>query len=850
MPDTKRLVIAEKPSVAADIARALGGCPRKGDHFEGDEVIVTSAIGHLVELYMPEDMDKRFSFWKLNDLPILPDKFQLKPIEKTADRFKEVVKLMKRKDVGQVINACDAGREGELIFNYLHELSGINKPVMRLWMSSMTAAGIREAFSHLRTAEQMRPLGDAARSRSEADWLIGINATRAITKRLYGSRRGMMATIGRVQTPTLAILMNREREIRDFKPRGYFRISADFDVTSGGYEGIYQKPDYRKSDDEHDKADRIWDRAVAERVLAEVKAAGRASVTDESKRTTQAPPRLFDLTSLQREANNKFGYPARRTLQIAQALYEKHKMITYPRTDSRALPEDYIPLVKETLSGLGEHQAHVAPVLANGWVRPNKRIFNNAEVTDHFAIIPTNQASKALDDSEQRIYDLIVRRFIAIFHPSAQFDVTTRTSLVAGHAFKSEGKVLVEPGWLSVYGRTTLGDDERSLPALVAADGSPASAGLAEAVLLEEATRPPPRYTEATLLSAMEGAGKFVDDEDLADAMSERGLGTPATRASIIEHLISEKYVSREQRELVPTTKAETVLEFLNSVKCEALTSPALTGEWEFKLRKVEHGQLPRDEFMSGIRELTKSIVENTKNYSESAETAKKLDWSAFTDGQPMLEFDRKLQSQDGKIEIYKVIGGRRFTEEELRELVDKRQVGPIDSFVSAKSGKKYSALLQLLEDDKGVWKAKFVFENSGGLGGGQPIDLKELEPIGTYEKTGERIYATPQNYVVQSFADGEEKQVHRLPRNLLGQDIPLEQYLKYLNEGRTDVMEKFFSRRTKRPFKAALVRKADGSGFDFDFPPRAPKDPSARKGAKGRRKTASKAETGTEDAP
>lgn len=820
----KTLIIAEKPSVAADLAKALGRVPKKGDAYENDELVITSAIGHLVELFMPEDIDKRFSFWRLDDLPIVPERFQLKPIEKTQDRFKEVVKLIKRRDVGTVVNACDAGREGELIFSYIYDLSGVSKPVKRLWMSSMTQDGIRAAWQELREGEQMQHLADAARSRSEADWLIGMNGTRAITKRLFGSRKGSTATIGRVQTPTLAIVMEREREIRAFRPRAFSRLEATFELVAGEYVGTYQRPEFRKSDDEHDRADRIWDRAVAEAVASAVKAGEKAEVRDEKKRTTQIAPRLYDLTSLQREANNRYGFPARRTLQVAQALYERHKMITYPRTDSRALPEDYVPTVKATLGNLGGDLAPLAEaVLKNGWVQPSRRIFNNAEVTDHFAIIPTAEASADLDEAEAKVFDMIARRFVAVFHPVAQFDQTTRTSTVAGHAFRSDGKVLVEPGWLAVYGRTSGGEnEERTLPPVGAEDGRPPHSVVTGVSILDEVTKPPARYTEATLLSAMENAGKLIEEEDFADAMAERGLGTPATRAATIEHLISEKYISREGRELVPTAKAENVLDFLSHVRCEVLTSPALTGEWEFKLRKVEQGQLSRGDFMAAITDLTRSIVEKTKGYTDSREAARELAWMSFTDGRPMLEYDRKWASQDGKVEVYKTVGNRRFSEEEVRKLVEARRIGPLDNFVSAKSGKKFSALLTLEQDERGVWKPKFQFE--GGGAGGAPINLETLDPVGRHPRTGDPIYETPLSYVVRVKDGSGEKQLYKLPRNLLGREIPRVQYLKYLETGKTDVLDKFWSRRTRRPFSAILAMKADGSGFDFEFPPRAPR--------------------------
>ncbi|MDP2138985.1 MAG: DNA topoisomerase, partial [Candidatus Didemnitutus sp.] len=349
----KSLIIAEKPSVAADLARALGKVPKKGDHYENDEYVISSAVGHVVELQMPEDIDKKkYGFWRLETLPIIPEKFELKPIPDSKERFNQLKKLIARKDVNLVINACDAGREGELIFTYLSQLAKNKHPVKRLWLSSMTNEGIREAFKHLRDGSEMQGLSDAARCRSEADWLIGINGTRAITKRMFGSRAGNVASVGRVQTPTLGIVYARELEIRNFKPRDYWRVTASFEIAKGNYVGTYQRPDFKKNDDEHDRIDRMWTKAQAEAIVAACQGKPLAAVTDEKKASSQISPRLYDLTTLQREANGRYGFPAKRTVQIAQALYEKHKMITYPRTDSRALPEDYLPLVRETLGNL------------------------------------------------------------------------------------------------------------------------------------------------------------------------------------------------------------------------------------------------------------------------------------------------------------------------------------------------------------------------------------------------------------------------------------------------------------------------------------------------------------------
>jgi DNA topoisomerase-3 len=828
----KSLIIAEKPSVAADLARALGRISKRGDYFENGEYVISSAVGHLVELEMPEDIDKKlYGFWRLETLPIIPKKFGLKPIEESKNRFNQLKKLLARKDLAEVVNACDAGREGELIFTYIYQLARCKLPVKRAWMQTMTTEGIREAFRNLRDGAQMVPLAAAARCRSESDWLIGINGTRALTKRMFGSRAGNVASVGRVQTPTLAIVFARELEIRNFQPRPFWRVTAVFQVAKGTYEGVYQRPNFKKAEnDEHDRIDRVWEKAAAEAVLAACQGHPLAAVTEEKKAATQAAPRLYDLTTLQREANNRFGLSARRTLQIAQALYERHKMITYPRTDARALPEDYIPTVRQTLANLhGGLAPHAQKVLNEDWVRPNKRIFNNALVSDHFAIIPTTHAAKRLDDMEARVFDMIARRFIAAFYPAAEFDVTSRCSTVAGHDFKSEGKVLTSPGWLAVYGKTTVDDDSpdsKALPALDPADGQPPQARTLSAELHSETTKPPPRYTEATLLSAMEGAGKLVDDEDLAEAMKERGLGTPATRADTIDGLINQRYMERQQRELVPTAKAESLLQFLTAVQAEGLTKPDMTGEWEYKLRQIEHGKFSRDEFMQEIIEVTKGIVERVKTFEESPGDARQTDWNSPTDGKPMLEMLRAYKSQDGVLTIYKIIGNRRIEESEVRELVDKGQIGPLDNFRS-KAGRPFSAILKLDPVEK---KVVFQFEGQRDGNGGLKIDFTGLQPLGPAPAkfgAGAEIFETPQSYVVRRVENGEDKIVVRCSRRILARDIPREQFLKMLETGKTDLLDKFWSRRTRRPFSAHLVLKSDLT-TGFEFAPRPPRPKKA----------------------
>jgi DNA topoisomerase-3 len=827
----KSLIIAEKPSVAADLARALGKIPKQGDHFENDDYVISSAVGHLVELEMPEDIDKKlYGFWRLEALPIIPKEFGLKPIAESKDRLNQLKKLLARKDVSEVINACDAGREGELIFTYIYQLTRCKLPVKRAWMQTMTTEGICEAFRNLRDGSQMTALADAARCRSESDWLIGINGTRALTKRMFGSRAGNVASVGRVQTPTLAIVFARELEIRNFRPRGYWRITAVFEIAKGSYDGVYQRPGFRKAEgDEHDRVDRLWDRSAAEAVMAACQGHPLATVTEDKKSSNQAPPRLYDLTTLQREANNRFGLSARRTLQIAQALYERHKMITYPRTDSRALPEDYVPTVRQTLANLhGGLGPHAQKVLDAGWVRPNKRIFNNAQVSDHFAIIPTTHEAKNLDDMEARIFDMIARRFVAAFFPAAEFDVTTRTSTISGHDFKTEGKVLTVPGWLAVYGRNTVDDDSpdsKALPALDAADGRPAKARTASTELHGETTKPPPRYTEATLLSAMEGAGKLVDDEDLAEAMKERGLGTPATRADTIDGLINQKYIEREQRDLVPTAKAESLLQFLSAVKAEGLTKPDMTGEWEYKLHQIEHGRFSRTQFMKEIVAETRRIIGRVKTFEEDDTVARVTDIPSPTDGKPLRETLRGYKSQDGEFMVYKIISNRKMEEAEVRELVAHGVVGPLDGFVSAKTQRRFAASLRLVKDgETGKWKVALDF--------GDKADLDGLSPFWTDPRTGAELCEAGNNYLLREGSAGAWKQTFRVGRIMCQKPLAREHAVQLVEKGRTELIQGFISKKG-RPFDAFLKRE-DGR-VSWEFPPRAPKldkdgQPVARK--------------------
>jgi DNA topoisomerase-3 len=848
---TKKLIIGEKPSVANDIARALGGFTRHGDYFESDEYVLSSAIGHLLELVAPEGVEVKRGKWSFANLPVIPPHFDLKPIERTEDRLKVLLKLLKRKDITGVINACDAGREGELIFRYIMQHAGNKKPIQRLWLQSMTQGAIREGFEGLRTDKSMLPLADAAVCRSESDWLVGINGTRAMTA--FNSKEGgfYKTTVGRVQTPTLAILVEREDRIRKFQSRDYWEVHAGFAAAAGAYSGRWFDEKFAKvakDEDAEARPERLWDAARAEALLK--KCEGKPGIaTEETKPTTQISPLLFDLTSLQREANGRFGFSARTTLSLAQALYEKHKVLTYPRTDARALPEDYLPTVKSTMEMLAgkakgkdksEGVAAYAPLareaLKQGWVKPSKRIFDNTKISDHFAIIPTLQPPGHLSDAEAKLYDMVVKRFLAVFFPAAEFLVTTRITRVEGEPFKSEGRVMVKPGWLAIYGRDVEKDDALMV---AIADGEKVKTTAVEIKAIQ--TKPPARFSEATLLSAMEGAGKLVEDEELRAAMSAKGLGTPATRAAVIEGLIFEDYVHRNGRELVPTPKAFSLMFALRHFGITELTSPELTGNWEFKLKQMEHGELGRVEFMDHIVEATRELVSAIKNGDIPDTAFLTLKAPCPKCGGTVQENYRKFQCQACDFSIWKVVSSREFGPEEIEELIAQRTIGPLQGFRS-RMGKPFAAVVRLSPE----FKAEFDFGQSAD-GADEAPDFSGLEPLGPCPKCAARVFEQPMAYVCEKSLGPEKICDFRSGRIILQRPIEREQMQKLLATGRTDLLHRFISKKG-RPFSAFLVRGGDGK-VGFEFAPRVAKpgktatEPAATKMAA---KTAVKAGTKT----
>ncbi len=847
---SKKLIIAEKPSVAADIARAIGGFTKHDDYFESDNCVLSSAVGHLLELACPEEYEVKRGKWSFAHLPVIPPHFSLRPIEKSESRLKLLTKLIKRKDVGSLVNACDAGREGELIFNYIAQHAKNGKPVQRLWLQSMTQQAIKDGFTRLRSESEMQGLADAAVCRSESDWLVGINGTRAMTA--FNSKTGgfHLTTVGRVQTPTLALLVDREDKIRQFKPRAYWEVEGVFSCAAGEYRGKWFDEKFIKGkteEDEHLRADRVWEEARAKAL--QTKCNGRpGQVSEEAKASTQLSPLLYDLTSLQREANSRFGFSAKSTLGLAQALYEKHKVLTYPRTDARALPEDYLGTVKSTLSmltgegvGKGHDEAMLAryspfahQILARNWVLPNKRIFNNAKISDHFAIIPTLQAPKHLSEPEQKLYDMVVKRFLAVFYPAAEYMVTTRITRDEGEPFKTEGKVLVNPGWLAVYGREGQEGDEGNLVAVQPKE----TVRTNEVVLNATTTKPPPRYSEATLLSAMEGAGKMVDDEELRAAMAGRGLGTPATRAQIIENLIAEQYVNREGRDLQPTAKAFSLMTLLNGLGIPELTAPELTGDWEWKLARMERGEMSRATFMQEIAAMTQHIVDRAKSYDSDTIPGDfgELSTPCPKCGGLVKETYKKFQCQACEFSLWKIVAGRQFEASEIDELLTQRKIGPLTGFRN-KMGRPFNALIKPNADNA----PEFDFGQSDAGGDGvEEVDFSGQQALGACPKCAARVFEHGMAYVCEKSVGPAKSCDFRSGKVILQQTVEREQMQKLLESGRSDLMKNFISARTKRKFSAFLVRGTDGKvGFEFEK-----REPKAKAAAKTPAKPAAKKTT------
>jgi DNA topoisomerase-3 len=743
----KTLVIAERPSVGQDLARVLPGPFQKhagaGEKtarwLEGPDHVISWAVGHLVQLAEPDEYDDRFKKWRMADLPIVPGRFKLVVRdERSQKQMTAVASLLRRDDIDHVVNACDAGREGELIFAYLYEYAQSDKPVERLWLSSMTERAMREAFGALRPAEQLTSLREAAKSRSEADWIVGMNATRAATIRLRSSFDGAVS-LGRVQTPTLAILARREEEIRAFRPETYWLVDATFEAEGARrYEGRF-----------HDGAHpRLASAEEAQAIVDAVRGRrGRITKLEKTKRTERAPL-LYDLTSLQRDANTRFGFSARRTLAAAQRCYEEHKALTYPRTNSRYLTSDMVGEIKPTVAKVGRREEYrsAAEYVTGLDLLPLARVVADEKVGDHHAIIPTNSAHvlDKMSSDDRRIYDLVVRRFLAIFHPDAVFENTRVETTVEERVFRTRGRVLLVPGWRGVYGELSEGERSASeedegrdqqLPKLERDE----QVDTREAEALERETKPPRRYSDASLLGAMETAGKLVDDDEAREAMKESGIGTPATRAAIIERLIDVGYVERDARSLVVSEKGLSVIRLLDE---HPLTSPALTGEWEHRLSRIEHGEEQRELFMADIAKFAGSTVGELDAKLKDVRIPRANLGPCPVCGHDIVE-NRKGYSCWSREDpgcgfvIWKAKAGKQLPAAVARELIATgRTARPVTGF-KGRSGRSFRSRLAVEQGEDEKWRVEFD-EPWAREGARAPEGEGESDASGEQERAGE----------------------------------------------------------------------------------------------------------------
>jgi DNA topoisomerase-3 len=700
-----KLIVAEKPSVGRDIAGALGRHRKEKGALVGEGWTVTWALGHLAELAPPDAYGEEYKKWRLERLPILPESFKVRVNRKTRDQFDIVKRLMRDPSVTEVVNACDAGREGELIFAYLYGLSGCKKRVLRLWISSLTREAIQDGFDDLRDGRTMKPLEDAARSRGEADWIVGMNATRAYSVRFGG--HGNVLSVGRVQTPTLKLLVDREKEIQDFEPEKFWTVHARFSREAHTYDGVWFK----------NKNNRFSEREAADQIADKVRG-GTGIVRKAQKKTAaEKPPLLYDLTELQRNANARYGFTAERTLRAAQALYEERKLITYPRTSSRYLSRDMVGGLRrrvEAAGALPELSSFAEKLLGKEKLPISKRIVDDSRVTDHHAIVPTNKKSPGgLPPDETKVYDLVARRFLAVFFPAARFENTTVVTEVRKETFLSRGRVVLDAGWRALYPDGVGGRKEKEPPVL-----PPIEVGqewdVAKVGVKEGETKPPPRYSESALLGAMETAGKLVEDEELRQQMKDSGLGTPATRAATIERLVKVGYIEREKKILVPTEKGRSLIGLLGE---SPLTSAELTARWEERLAKMEKGAERRSDFMADINGFATKLVEEVRGMEGERLTAPSRSSEPLGAcpkcGAPVIETKKAYGCSAWKqtgcdFAIWKQVSGKRLSEGQAKQLLTRGRTGQMKGFRS-KAGKPYAAALKL----DGEHKVRLDFENS-----------------------------------------------------------------------------------------------------------------------------------------
>lgn len=836
----KTLIIAEKPSVASDLARVLGkklGKFKKDSStgsYENEEAIITSAVGHLVEQKKPQTEDGKSLPWKMEYLPVMPGTMELEPIAKSADRLRKVLKLARSKEVKDLVNACDAGREGELIFRNIIRYGKIRKPLRRLWMQSMTDDAILEAWDTLKSDASMANLADAAVCRSESDWLVGLNSTRALTV-LQSAGGGFNITpTGRVQTPTLALLATRQKEILAFEPETYYEVRASFAATAGSYEARWFDPKWKKNEQTPQRTKkRIWDAATAEAIAARCKGQP-AEVKEVRKPVSMPPPLLFDLTSLQKEASNRFGFSASRTLHLAQECYEKHKVLTYPRTDSKFLPNDYLKVATRTVAdlkaALPEYAAFAEEILSNGGIRPSKRVFDSSKVSDHFAIIPTGKVTSLSGDAA-KIYTLVVQRFLGVFMPNAEFEDTERTTIIktanATDSFYTHGRIQLKAGWRALYSNLSRKKDELCK----VNKGEKVTNTTAEAIT--DRTKAPSAYSEATLLTAMETAGKLVEDEELSYAMKERGLGTPATRASIIEGLITQEYIARDGKDLVATRRGMDLIDLLSKIGLSTLSSPELTGEWEYRLKQMEAGKLDRDSFMKDIRTYTAEIVESVQDYMKNGKNPDLPETCPVCGAQGLTSRLDAVACPHCRFRIRRVHAGLSLTDTQIQELIANKELPVMEGFRS-KFGKPFKAGLRLVAPttEKGNWKTDFFFEDEKKESATAETDSATCIGHAAVANQGElELQENSKQWMVPDFARKNGKKGFTMAKVILGRALQLDHLYQVLQQGKTELISGFVSQRTHKKFDAYLVVDEAKGNVAFGFPPREPrkKDDAAK---------------------
>ena len=801
-----RLVLTEKPSVARDIAKALGVNGRHEGWLGGGDLRITWCLGHLLELVDPQSYRPEWKSWREDTLPMLPEDFKLTPRKDSNQQWRTVRDLLKDRDLGEVVNACDAGREGELIFGNAYRHAGCRAPVRRLWISAMTPAAIRTGFDRLRPGADLIPLESAARCRSEADWLVGLNATRAMTLMARRAGGGALLSLGRVQTPTLALLSDREDAIDAFVPETFWQIKATLQAEAGRWQALWTGPKTKDGS----PPDRLAHKAAAEAIVARVVQAGAGAVGRvERKESREKPPLLYDLTALQKEANKRFHFSAKRTLDLAQALYERHKVLTYPRTDSRHLSSAQVPGLPGLVRSLdfGPYAPFAQDVQARWPVKLGKRIVDDAEVSDHHAIVPTgtDPRSGSLDVDEKRIFDLVARRFLGALHPEAVFANATINALVAKERFVARGRTCLEQGWRAVDPPSSKGKPEILLPPVNTGD----AADVVKAALHEGTTRPPKRLTEATLLGAMEQAGEGLDDGELKRAMKRNGLGTPATRAAIIETLLRRGYVEREGRDLVPTPAGRTLI---SALPAPELRSPRLTGQWEARLVAMAEGKDQRDAFMGDIRAFTQDVVARILAARPDAVLAQRMA-PPPPEGPPLgpcprcegtvKDGGRSWRCDGCAVEIPKSVAQRDVSERMAKALLADGTTKAVKGFKSRK-GNLFVAALTL--DEAG--KVTFHFP--------------EAEPLGACPTCGKPVRKRRTVYA----CDTGRECPFVIGTTIAGRTMEDHEIRQLLTEQRTPRLHGFHQR-TGAIFKAALVLEPRGARFDYrkgpDEPPDAP---------------------------